>query len=69
MEIERREIEPTMDYYTAVREPITAIRAVADIDITTVTTKREHWRCISRPVTDKDPAIFLLIGIDYPPPQ
>lgn len=64
MEVERREIEPRMDYYRAVREPV-ELRAIANPEITpALSQKREHWVCHAKPVTPNDFAVFLLRGIE-----
>jgi len=59
MEVERRVIRPTDVYYVAVRNPIT-VMAMGHCDYTQPhTVKKERWICKSRPVNDKDFAVFM----------
>lgn len=69
MEVERREIEPRMVYYKAVREPI-SLGVIASDVTTSLTPKRERWVCVSRPIGNIDSsktnnfAVFLLDCIE-----
>lgn len=64
MEVSRREIQPTQIYYCAVMEPM-QLKAITDLEYSQpLTPKKERWVCHSKPVGDKDFAIFLLEGIE-----
>lgn len=64
MEFDRREIKPTLVYYCAVREPM-QLKAMTDIEYTQPpVAKKERWVCVSKPVGEKDFAVFLLEGIE-----
>lgn len=67
MEVERRDIEPRMDFYRAIIPPL-EVQTVTDPNITqSAEPKKEHWVCHSRPVNfndQKDFAVFLLKGIE-----
>ena len=64
IEIERKEIEPTMVYYKAVREPMRVIANLIDVTMEGPQSKREVWLAKARPVTKDDFAVFLLDRID-----
>jgi len=60
MEVERREIPPSPDYYVAVRSPIQVRAFVGEEIPQALEAKREHWVCRSTPRTPDDFAVFLL---------
>jgi hypothetical protein len=64
VEKERREIKPTPVYYRAIFDPL-EVRVLANGEIPNMpTVKRERWICVAKPFTEKDPAFFLLDGIE-----
>ena len=64
VEMERREIEPTMVYYKPVWEPLGALASFTDVAMDTPQQKREVWLAKSCPVTKDDFAIFMLDRIE-----
>jgi len=64
VEKERREIRPTSVYYKAIHNPL-EMRAFSNEKIPNIPTVRmERWICVAKPSTEKDPAFFLLDGIE-----
>jgi hypothetical protein len=64
IEQERRDIRPTPVYYKAIYDPY-AVRVLANGEIPNIpTAKRERWICVARPMNEKDPAFFVLEGIE-----
>jgi hypothetical protein len=64
IEKERRDIRPSPVFYKAIYDPLEA-RVLANGEIPNMpTAKRERWICVAKPFTEKDPAFFLLDGIE-----
>ena len=65
MELERREIKPTMVYYRSIIEPL-RLDAASDglTTVNTPTSKMEKWVCVSKPLDERSIALFLLEDIE-----
>lgn len=64
IEKERRNIRPSPVYYKAIYDPV-EVRVLANGEIPNMpTAKKERWICIAKPFSEKDPAFFLLNGIE-----
>lgn len=64
IEKERREISPSPVYYKAIYDPL-EVRVLANGEIPNMLTgKKERWICIAKPFSQKDPAFFVLDGIE-----
>lgn len=64
IEVDRREIEPTTDYYIAARKPIQVIMEKDVEKLQSPISEREHWIMVSKPLTHNDFAVFILRGIE-----
>lgn len=64
VEIERRDIEETRVYYSAVREPIQLKVLMGDKIPEQPLTKKERWVCVSVPYSKDGFAVFVFDGME-----
>ena len=64
IEKERRDIRPVPVYYTAIHD-LLEVNVLANREVNDMSSvKRERWICVAKPFSEKDPAFFLLDGIE-----